>query len=95
MAPDDRVITAGWLWRAGRKAIEGRKTGAIVDDKPVMVWLPTARFHDLRHTYASIRASQGAVVAGDPCLARTYWATDDSTVCASIRSAAPHRRRRR
>jgi len=36
--------------------------GKLVKDKagdPVMVWQPTARLHDLRHSYASILASAG------------------------------------
>lgn len=38
------------------------KAGKVVKDKdgkPLMVWQPTARIHDLRHTYASILASAG------------------------------------
>ena len=33
----------------------------LLDDqgKPVVEWRPTARLHDLRHTYASILASRG------------------------------------
>ena len=30
------------------------------DDKPLMNWRATARIHDLRHTYASILASEGS-----------------------------------
>jgi integrase len=38
------------------------RSGKIVRDKngrPLMVWRATARIHDLRHTYASILASEG------------------------------------
>jgi integrase len=38
------------------------KTGRSVLDahgKPIMIWRTTARLHDLRHTYASLLASQG------------------------------------
>src|SRR5262249_36197390 len=38
------------------------RTGKLVygaDGKPLMTWRATARLHDLRHTYASILASEG------------------------------------
>jgi len=38
------------------------RTGKLVygrDGAPTMAWHPTARLHDLRHTYASILASEG------------------------------------
>jgi integrase len=35
------------------------KVGYSKDGAPVMVWQATARLHDLRHTYASILASEG------------------------------------
>jgi integrase len=38
------------------------RSGKVVrgkDGKPLMTWRPTARIHDLRHTYASILASEG------------------------------------
>ena len=30
------------------------------DGKPILVWKPTVRLHDLRHTYASLLISDGA-----------------------------------
>ena len=43
-----------WLWDTrGGKLVHGG------DGKPMMTWRTTARLHDLRHTYASILASEG------------------------------------
>jgi integrase len=46
----------------GEKVEKRSRGGSVIrTDKgePVLTWQPTARIHDLRHTYASILASQG------------------------------------
>src|SRR5215471_576195 len=49
---------AGLVERAPKQARNGR-TLCGKDGKPVMTWRSVARLHDLRHTYASILASEG------------------------------------
>jgi integrase len=60
-------IKRTWLTvccRAGlaEQAPKRTRSGRVVhgkDGKPLMIWRATARIHDLRHTYASILASEG------------------------------------
>lgn len=45
--------------------VEKRRGGKIVKGKngqPIMIWKPTARLHDLRHTYASLLITGGATL---------------------------------
>lgn len=49
---------AGLAERVQKKTRDGKPLLAT-DGKPVTVWRSTARIHDLRHTYASILASEG------------------------------------
>jgi integrase len=49
---------AGIAQRAPKKTRNGKAVYGT-DGAPVMVWKTTARLHDLRHTYASILASEG------------------------------------
>lgn len=67
--PDGRALTnikLTWLavCRMAGLAVQvekraGGKTAIGKNGKPVMEWKATARIHDLRHTYASILASNG------------------------------------
>ena len=41
------------------KRTRSGKTTLGKDGKPLLIWRPTTRLHDLRHTYASILASEG------------------------------------
>ncbi len=60
-------IKRTWLTVCRKAGIAERvpqktRNGKVVhsnDGQPVMVWQATARLHDLRHTYASILASEG------------------------------------
>ena len=59
-----RKVWIGCCKTAGLATLTEQKTatGKIVkgvDGKPIMVWQPTVRIHDLRHSYASILASSG------------------------------------
>jgi integrase len=49
---------AGLAEQTERRTRDG-KLVKTADNKPVMTWRSTVRIHDLRHTYASVLASQG------------------------------------
>jgi integrase len=53
------VCRAAGLAEQREKRTPGGSVVKTDKGEPVMVWLTTARLHDLRHTYASILASQG------------------------------------
>jgi integrase len=50
---------AGLAAQAEKKGRDG-KPMKIKDGKPTMVWQPTVRIHDIRHSFASILVSAGA-----------------------------------
>ncbi len=50
---------AGLAMQTEKKGRDG-KVAKDTDGKPIMVWQPSVRIHDLRHSFASILVSAGA-----------------------------------